>query len=204
MPKIETNLIGAPPRYPGKLLKTGQTTQYSGELDDGHYEVGRTKRYLILTTGQHSGACVFTLDGKTETQSHNVVRDLETGLMWARYSSAESASVGAGADGMCAWSGTDDDIFQYCAAANVAKLGGYEDWRVANTFELVGLMDLEATDAAPDSTAFPGWETGTFMWSSTVRPSLTTRAQRVWFLHGHVDNATFATVYPVALVRGGV
>ena len=38
-----------------KLLKTGQTTQYSGELDDGFYKKGITKAYTLLTTGQFSG-----------------------------------------------------------------------------------------------------------------------------------------------------
>jgi len=39
----------------GRVLKTGQTTQYNSELDDGHYEKGRAKAYDILTTGQYSG-----------------------------------------------------------------------------------------------------------------------------------------------------
>jgi hypothetical protein len=42
-----------------KLLATGQTTQYSGELDDGFYEKGvpkPTAAYLILTTGLQSGS----------------------------------------------------------------------------------------------------------------------------------------------------
>ena len=38
-----------------RLLKTGQTTQYSSELDDGYYESGVAKAYTVLTTGQYSG-----------------------------------------------------------------------------------------------------------------------------------------------------
>jgi hypothetical protein len=43
------------PRRAGLLLKTGQTTQYSGELDNGYYQKGLDKRYSVLTTGQHAG-----------------------------------------------------------------------------------------------------------------------------------------------------
>lgn len=203
MPKIETNLIGAPPRYPGKLLKTGQTTRYSGELDDGYYETGLTKRYLILTTGQHSGACVFTLDGKTETQSHNVVRDLVTGLMWARYTSGESASVGAGANGKMAWTDTDDDIFQYCAAANVAELGGYSDWRIPNVWKMASLFDLEVATAVPDTTAFPSWSSAKH-WSSTTYVAGTSSALYVDFGVGGIHSNSKTTVLFAALVRGGV
>lgn len=37
------------------LLKTGQTTQYSSELDDGYYQKGVAKSYTINTTGAQSG-----------------------------------------------------------------------------------------------------------------------------------------------------
>ena len=51
----------------GRLLKTGQTTQYSGELDDGYYEIGRAKSYTILTTGDYSGAENIDLIHVTDT-----------------------------------------------------------------------------------------------------------------------------------------
>jgi hypothetical protein len=38
-----------------RVLKTGQTTQYSSELDDGYYQTGITKDYTVLTAGQYSG-----------------------------------------------------------------------------------------------------------------------------------------------------
>jgi hypothetical protein len=41
--------------YEALPLKTGQTTQYSSELDDGFYEAGVAKSYSVLTTGQWSG-----------------------------------------------------------------------------------------------------------------------------------------------------
>ena len=41
--------------YTSKLLKTGQTTQYDGELDDGYYEVGVAESYTVNTSGAQSG-----------------------------------------------------------------------------------------------------------------------------------------------------
>ena len=41
--------------YGSLLLKTGQTTQYNSELDDGYYEKGVAKAYTINTTGAQSG-----------------------------------------------------------------------------------------------------------------------------------------------------
>jgi hypothetical protein len=41
--------------YEALPLKTGQTTQYSSELDDGYYQTGIAKSYNVLTTGQYSG-----------------------------------------------------------------------------------------------------------------------------------------------------
>ena len=191
--------------FPARMLKTGQTTQYSSELDDGHYEAGIAKpttAYEVLTTGQYSGACVFLLNGKTETQSHNCVLDRNTGLMWARYTSAQSASVGPGSDGLMAWTGAADDIFAYCAAANVAELGGYDDWRIPNDLELKNLCNMEAPNALPDSTAFPGWSTANYYWSSTTLLTNTNHAIFVSFFTGNVITNTKATAYFASLVRG--
>lgn len=41
--------------YTTKLLKTGQTTQYDSELDDGYYEIGVAKSYTVNTSGAQSG-----------------------------------------------------------------------------------------------------------------------------------------------------
>lgn len=44
--------------YTSKLLKTGQTTQYNSELDDGYYEKGVAKSYTVNTTGAQSGTTI--------------------------------------------------------------------------------------------------------------------------------------------------
>lgn len=46
---------GAPAGYTSKLLKTGQTTQYDSELDDGYYQAGVAKSYTVNTSGAQSG-----------------------------------------------------------------------------------------------------------------------------------------------------
>ena len=227
----------------GLSLKTGQTTQYNSELDDGYYQKGLAKAYTIYTTGQYSGttnvdlihltatdiafvaatkkitqvaaglamfktgqtivitgsasnngvktiatgnvaAEIVTTEAlvdegagatvsiaKREAMSNNCVFDQVTGLMWSRY---VPAVMGTAGDGTMPWTGQLYDIFQYCAAANIASLGGYTDWRIPNVADLLALLDFEKTTLQPDATAFPS---GIGMsWSSTTKKSLTTRA----------------------------
>ena len=46
---------GAAAPYGSLVLKTGQTTQYNSELDDGYYEAGVAKSYTVNTSGAQSG-----------------------------------------------------------------------------------------------------------------------------------------------------
>jgi len=260
------------------LLKTGQTTQYDGELDDGYYEAGIAKSYTVYTTGQYAGTSnidlihftdtdvsfadadpdtitstgtdldglfvaadtivitgdsdnngtytiasvsgkVITLDGadelsteavgdtvniaKREALSNNCVLDRNTGLMWARYTSAENAAMGAASDGKMPWTGELYDIFQWCEAANAAEMGGYSDWRIPNDVELASLRNMEAPNALPDITAFPSWPAD-YIWSSTTPPSNTSYAFHVYFYSGLVHyNAKTAADF-ASLCRGGV
>jgi len=259
------------------LLKTGQTTQYSGELDDGYYEAGIAKSYTVYTTGQYAGtsnidlihltgagiafaattpgtitdtgnglaifqtgdvlvvtgsglnsgvynistggvagtirttqATVLEAAGATvslakrEALSNNCVLDRNTGLMWARYTSAENAAMGAASDGKMPWTGELYDIFQWCAAANAAELGGYSDWRIPNDVELANLRNMESPNAAPDAIAFPGWPTSVNVWSSTTLPNSTSYAMYVYFGYGYVRNDTKTAPAFAGLCRGGV
>ena len=144
------------PRFPvSGLLATGQTTSYgSGTgVDDGGYEKGIVKSYTVLTTGQYSGTTNITINGKTDVHSNGCAIDNNTGLMWSR---TVSASVGPTSNGLIPWTtnANGEGIFPYCAAANVAGLAGYSDWRIPNYFELVSIMDYEAPSALPNSAAF--------------------------------------------------
>ena len=94
-------------------------------------------------------------------------------------------------------------IYSYCAAANVALLGGYGDWRIPNDIELPSLRDMEQPTAVPDATAFPGWTILNYIWSSTTEPDDTAGALRVHFTSGILYTAPKTSTYFCALVRGG-
>jgi hypothetical protein len=186
------------------LLKTGQTTSYV-DYDDGYYEKGIAKSYTVLTAGQFAGTTNITINSKTDVHSNNCVLDNNTGLMWSRY---VSASVGPASDGKIPWTttgagATAEGIYPYCAAANVALLGGYGDWRIPYDMELISLRDMEQPNAAPDAVAFPGWPTDDYFWSSTTLPPDVSRAMVVHFNSGGVANDAKTKYYLVALVRGG-
>lgn len=183
------------------LLKTGQTTSYGGYEDDGHFEAGIAKDYTVLTTGQYAGTTAITLNAKTDIKSNNCVQDDKTGLMWSRY---VSATLGPGDDGKIPWTTNvnGEGIYAYCDAANAAELAGYDDWRIANRGELGSLMNLEQPSAIPNAVAFPGWPTD-YVWSSTTAVDATS-GYRVHFDNGNIRTEPKTTVYPCALVRGGI
>ena len=83
-----------------RLLKTGQTVSYATG-DDGDLELGVPKDYTVLSTGQYSGTSNIVINGKTHALSNNCVKDLRTGLMWARY--VPTADIGPAADGQLFW-----------------------------------------------------------------------------------------------------
>lgn len=74
-------------------------------------------------------------------------------------------------------------IFAYAAAANAAGFGGYSDWRIPTSIDLVSLFDMEQPTSYPDAVAFPNWQNGN-LWTSTTRPSLTTNAMMIAFPAG--------------------
>ncbi len=260
------------------ILATGQTTSYSGELDDGHYQAGIAKSYTVYTTGQFASTSnidlihftdtdvafadsdpdtitstgtdldglfvagddivitgdsdnngVYEIDvvagkvitltvggalsteaagdsvsiAKREALSNNAVLDNNTGLMWARYTSAENAAMGAASDGKMPWTGELYDIFQWAAAANAASLGGYSDWRIPNLSELWSLGDANHAAFLPNTTDFPGFPTN--VWSANTHKSVTANAftfSKNWQILYYADTKTLGQV--TALVRGGV
>jgi len=269
----QTHQRGTAAGYTSKLLKTGQTTQYNSELDDGYYEKGVAKSYTINTTGAQSGTtnvdlahytgvagaiafnntshkitdsgnglAIFktndviltssannpgpftvttgnvageiicsgatfvdeTPEGaitlyKRETISNNTVLDNNTGLIWLRY---PSVKVGLNSNGKMPWTGQIYDIFAWCAACNSANVGGYNDWRIPNYFELFSLISIGST--ALDSTAFP--VSPNYLWTSTTSRANNSKAI---CRDAYTDNQfngnskTEANTYQTMLVRGG-
>ena len=200
-------IFWSPPAQ-NKLLATGQLTSYgSGTgVDDGALRKGTPKVYTVLTTGQFAGNTNITINAKTDAHANACVLDNKTGLMWSR---TYSATVGPTNNGLLPWTttgagATAEGIFDYCAAANVAALAGYTDWRVPNIRELENLSDTEVPIGIPDSVAFAGWSAASSsVWSSTTYPADTTYALRFNFVGGGEVNSIKTANYYCILVRGG-
>ena len=189
-------------RILGGLLKTGQTIQYDGYEDDGYFEKGLSKRYTILTAGQYAGTTDIILNAKTDVHSNNCVYDQRTKLMWSRY---VAGSVGPGSDGKLPWTTAGGDgIFPYVAAANLANLGGYSDWRIPNILELKSIMGWAGGvgGGVPDPTAFPTWPAGEFFTSTTAFYDAGS-VYEVGFNSDHESWIGKTSTRRVALVRGG-
>lgn len=196
--------IGIAAAYLGKLLKTGQTTQYSGKEDDGHFETGLAKDYTVLDEGDYAGTKNITLNAKTHALSNNCVQDEVTGLMWIR--DAPDADIGPDNNGRLYWLDevNDEDIFDFKDQANANSLGGHTDWRVPNSFELQFLADKGSLDPAIDAIAFPNC-VSYYHWSSTTRSDNVDRAFATSFYTGVESYGEKATSkYYCFLVRLGI
>lgn len=136
---------------------------------------------------------------KREAHLNSCVYDNNTCLMWSR---TVSNKMGPASNGKMPWTGQTYDIFAYCTAANLALLGGYGDWRVANRNELVSLLGTETT-SLPNAAAFPGFPDDPIN-SSTSEPQTTTNVEVIIFGNNHhVYNLAKTNSYYVLLVRGG-
>lgn len=187
MPRIGEHRIGA--LFPCQPLKTGQTVQYSGKEDDGYWEKGISKDYVVLTVAQYSGTVDIVLNAKTHALSNNCVFDEKTGLMWSRY--APDGDIGPGNDGKLLWLDdvNNEDIFDFKDQANVKGLGGYDDWRVPNVNELASLIIWGGASPYIDHIAFPDAPDTGYIWTSTTDPTTTT-------------NAVYATVFDPGVWAG--
>lgn len=184
------------------LLKTGQTTQYGGYEDDGYFKKGIAKSYTINTTGDQSGTTSIVMNGKTDVHSNNTVTDNNTKLEWTR---DHSQSVGQNSDGAMPWTtnGNGEGCFEYSALANAANLGGHNDWRVPNFFEILTLCNMEQPTAHPDSVSFPNWSSWAKFLTSTTVPNNTSRAHIAYFAAGGTYTQDKTYIEHVLLVRGG-
>ena len=246
-------------KLPCAPLKTGQTVSYATG-DDGDLELGIEKDYTTLTIGQYSGTSNIVINGKTHALSNNCVKDLNNGLMWARY--VPTADIGPAADGQLFWeqwtlgpktdisfanatsiinsvagdfdilalcvgrkftvsgSGSNDGTYTVTAIdvnnitvsealvneaagasislatvddliwdaldqANANNLGGYNDWRIPNYFELVSLLNLNSGSPAIDTTVFPSTPSS-YHWVSSSHPYSTDYAFTLIFSSGYM------------------
>lgn len=201
MADVTTHLFGVGDSGLG-VLKTGQTTSYETG-DDGDLEEGIAKDYTELTTGDYSGTTNITINGKTHALSNECVQDNATGLMWARY--VPLNDIGPDNNGKLLWkdAANAEDIWSFVAQANANSLGGHDDWRIPNHFEMITLLDLgKPGPPSIDTDVFP-LTPALYQWTSTSRPGATTNAFAVRFTDGTVYGYAKTTIkYPVRLVRG--
>jgi len=183
------------------LMVTGQTTQYDGKKDDGYYQKGIALSFTKNTTGQYSGTTDITVNGKTHALSNNTVTDNVNGLMWT--ASAPDADIGPDNDGKLYWLDdvNDEDIFDYCDAANAANLAGHNDWQVPNVKELISIINFSLDNPCWDSTYFNDVAIGNYWSSSTI---YTTYGKFANFQTGVIETKAKIThkLY-CRLVRGG-
>ena len=154
---------------PAKLLKTGQTTQYDSQADDGSLQKGIARSYTALTTGSYAGTTNITISGDTIAMENACVTDNNTGLMWMK--NTPDSDIGDGHDGKLYWFKTataDNDIFAFCTAANAASLAGHDDWRVPNVFEIISLVIYDAGIGSPFIATAYFQCIGGYYWSSTT------------------------------------
>ena len=97
---LTTNIFQTPTGTGCNLLKTGQTTSYHAG-DDGDLEYGVAHEYEVLTTGQYAGTTDITINGKTLAMSNACVRDVNTGLYWAR--EVPQSDIGPATNGKLFW-----------------------------------------------------------------------------------------------------
>lgn len=126
-----------------------------------------------------------------------VVRDLETGLMWKRCleGQAGAACTNGPSFGQQTWS-------LALSLARSSTWAGFDDWRVPNLEELISLVETGCHSPALNTTVFPNG--AGFVWSSTTVPSNLAQAQRVFFVQeGQTWPALKGTPSATRLVRGG-
>jgi hypothetical protein len=95
-----------------------------------------------------------------------------------------------------------NSIWNWCAAANAASLGGFTDWRVSNIMDLVSISNFETT-TNPNATAFPNFPTSNTVWAATTRGSNPSNAANWTYNSSSLGSTAKTTAYLAALVRLG-
>lgn len=184
-----------------QMIKATATLKIVG----GAAEVGRYWVGMILLVAGFANAA-NNLPGRWVTAVTVNGADLDLTLAsWGLLSgvAARNILVDEAAGGSRSIKVICSSIFSLSAAARVAGLGGYTDWRNPNYFELVGLLDMEATTSAPDATAFPSWPVNDYLSINNISTDNSTNNKIINYTTGNIGNANKATgVYYASLVRG--
>lgn len=115
----------------------------------------------------------------------HTVTDKITGLVWQKAVDTVTRS----------WR----DAWNYCRDLD---RGGYTDWRLPNTHELMSIVDYNEYDPAINTDAFPSTGTGTY-WAAPTDAGVSFGAWLVYFANGRVDqySKVIDTTYYVRCVR---
>lgn len=142
------------------------------------------RRFTI--TGSASNDGTFNVNG-TPTTSVIVVDEIPTD---------------EGATNSITLATVDDLIWDALAQANANSLGGYNDWRIPNYYELASIVDLDSYDPCIDETSFPSTPIY-YHWITSTRQDRTTRAFIVNFGYGNVSYGEKQTSkWHVRFIRG--
>lgn len=96
----------------------------------------------------------------------------------------------------------DDLIWDALDQVNANSLGGYNDWRVPNYFELPSIINLGNCNPAIDTTVFPSTPS-TYCWTASTDPCSTNYAFNLRFNYGYMtSNFKQLNKYYVRFVRG--
>jgi hypothetical protein len=148
----------------------------------------------VLTT-EAAGATV-TIE-KREDFSNECVFDNNTGLTWLRY---PSQKLGGGSNGRMPWTGALYSVFAFCAAVNIAAVGGISTFRVPNVVEVSGLLVPEAPVIVLSSPEFP--VSSYYFWSSTTVGTETNKAFTVGY-GGFAGNSLKTSQFALGLLVSG-
>jgi hypothetical protein len=134
---------------------------------------------LVLWVGIASAALVDNRDG--------TISDTETGLMWRQ---AETRLMN--------W----QEALAYCENLVLPAVGGYDDWRLPDRYELQSLVDYSSDYTCLDQTFFP-WVMLSQYWTSTTYTLVPSFAWIVYFGNGLVYYNDKSYSFYVRAVRAG-
>ncbi len=142
------------------LPKTNQENTYITG-DDGIHEAGWWKGKTVANNRKRF--IEYTLSGD------DVVKDLATGLMWAR----DGDEGGCGNGSNYRW----DDA---CLFASGMPFAGFSDWRVPNILEMISIVDFAKTSAPFSYSIFTNTASAGY-WSSTTAGANNANAWAILF-----------------------